>query len=274
MHKGAFGSRNPVHDRHHEEDMRAHALPDRLCRVASVGGEAGDASAAIAMPHVWPVGDVEEEAMTDIEARLRAVPMLKCQYCGPQDACPHHRNPDYPALAAVVREMVEEPRSAPMSACPNCQDIWPARLAEANGLADDYRRQHMMVTSERDEARATLAEQVLEIERLRGQGHAVHARAVAAENDWRQAETELERLHGEVELLEGEVGSMGAWVTQLMTALSAYHRADYHDGPCYEWEGECHPAQSSPATFPQHSIRCRTTRAALRVTPEAGEKAE
>jgi len=124
--------------------------------------------------------------------------------------------------------------------------------------------------------RARLAEQAREIERLHAAydtltgerfSDRVHS---ALRQRLDSAHTEIERLHGEAELLEGEVGSMGAWVTQLMAAISAYHRADYHDGPCYEWEGECHPAQSSPATFPQHSVRCRTTRASLRATPEAG----
>ena len=52
------------HDHHHEASLPSHALPDRLYRLASVGGEASGASAAMALPHVWPVGAVEEEAMT------------------------------------------------------------------------------------------------------------------------------------------------------------------------------------------------------------------
>jgi len=80
------------HDQHHEASLPAHALPDRLCRVASVGSDEGEASAAMALPHVWPVGDVEEDTMTDIEARyLRATRAAtrdplpadwKCPTCG------------------------------------------------------------------------------------------------------------------------------------------------------------------------------------------------
>jgi len=207
--------------------------------------------------------------MTDIEARLRGVPWIMCKACA--ESCAHDR-PDYPALAAVVREMVEAhdvefARAIAdvfdgMACDPTCDSFAHAETCPATHGPSAVRS-----------LRARLAEQAREVERLRGKEHALHARAVAAEHDWQRAETELERLHGEVELRDGEVGSLDAWVTQLKAVLSAYHRADYHDGPCYEWEGECHPAQSSPATFPQHSSRCRTTRAALRATvaEQAGE---
>lgn len=91
------------------------------------------------------------------------------------------------------RDRLNEPRAGVSRGCPNCDEVWPARLAEARGEiarlrvaydrdvqvepaglaeahggAEDYRQQHRVAVSERDEARAMLAQaeqRVAELER-------------------------------------------------------------------------------------------------------------
>jgi len=195
------------HDRQHEASLPAHALPDRLCRVASVGGEASGASAASAMSALWTLGHMEKAAMTDIEAALRAVPLLKCQYCGPQEACPHHCHPDFPALAAVVREVVEEKDTTFKQAIADLFDGMacdPRCDAEAHEEACPATHGPSAVRR----LRARLAEQAGEVERLHAAydtltGERFSDRVhVALRQRLDRAHTEIERLRGALEEVE------------------------------------------------------------------------
>ena len=106
--------------------------------------------------------------MTDIEARLRAVPTIPCADCQASEeevicAAP---DPDWSALAAVVREMVEVKDTAFKQAIADLFDGMacdPRCDAEAHEETCPATHGPSAVRI----LRATLVEQALEIERMR-----------------------------------------------------------------------------------------------------------